>query len=465
MDELQRVLKRRKVVEEGIESQNRAALATMLRDIGDDKVQILGRVKTLDEALRMIGMTREEYEKSKSKEPSLNSSLLKYIKEQVMPDDFKVAREKTKTTRREFHRRADKRYEGEKRSRDQQFLSLIGMPKIPLNIEHMFSKNFMGNYSASKKEMLRSLAKKVSLQRQVYEPQVKQDEVNRAKEPIFGDINIRQNERDINAEMRLEETINYRNLLWDNPEDYPHEDLSLRKKAVGETAKEMQDELTQALEFTNSTMLPYCIEQFNRIQGQKLPKWYQAEEGETLATKVDRDERLVDINDLLNQGVVIPPTEEEVKSMEYLDVEKEMAEEGKKFTQDNFNSYELRDPTQIGKAIQRYEFLLNQSDSPVLSNFVHMLSHKSGFDMPNYEDLAQREGEKLEHKLSEMLETQLHQSEKMSNLVIELQRMCSVMVSMGKGLREVNKELALEVVGNSQALKRQAEERDERIAS
>jgi hypothetical protein len=46
----------------------------------------------------------------------------------------------------------------------------------------------------------------------------------------------------------------------------------------------------------------------------------------------------------------------------------------------------MRDPTLINDTIERYDYLLNDSSSPILSNFLHLLEYNDGSDIINYNE-------------------------------------------------------------------------------
>jgi len=51
--------------------------------------------------------------------------------------------------------------------------------------------------------------------------------------------------------------------------------------------------------------------------------------------------------------------------------------------------YNIKDSTLINKTIDRFNMLLNNEHSPVISNFLHLLSYKDGGDMPSFDEYSQ----------------------------------------------------------------------------
>lgn len=44
----------------------------------------------------------------------------------------------------------------------------------------------------------------------------------------------------------------------------------------------------------------------------------------------------------------------------------------------------MKDPTLINETMERYEYLLYDSSSPIISNFLHLLEYNDGSDFINY---------------------------------------------------------------------------------
>ena len=46
--------------------------------------------------------------------------------------------------------------------------------------------------------------------------------------------------------------------------------------------------------------------------------------------------------------------------------------------------YDIKDPNLINQTIDRFEVLLNDERSPIISNFLHLLGYQNGKDLPSY---------------------------------------------------------------------------------
>jgi hypothetical protein len=51
--------------------------------------------------------------------------------------------------------------------------------------------------------------------------------------------------------------------------------------------------------------------------------------------------------------------------------------------------YDLKDPALISQTMDRFDMLLNDENSPIISNFLHLLNYQDGGDMPSYDEYAQ----------------------------------------------------------------------------
>jgi hypothetical protein len=49
------------------------------------------------------------------------------------------------------------------------------------------------------------------------------------------------------------------------------------------------------------------------------------------------------------------------------------------------SGYEIKDPALINQTIDRFDMLLKDAQSPVISNFLHLLTYNDGSEMPSYD--------------------------------------------------------------------------------
>jgi hypothetical protein len=101
------------------------------------------------------------------------------------------------------------------------------------------------------------------------------------------------------------------------------------------------------------------------------------------------------------------------------------------------SEYRVTDPKLINQTMDRFDFLLNDQDSPVLSNFLHMVDYNDGSDLPSLETVSSIHGIHLEKKLEEQLKKMELQTSKMSELMGEVVTMTQSMQGMKESLSQM----------------------------
>jgi len=76
--------------------------------------------------------------------------------------------------------------------------------------------------------------------------------------------------------------------------------------------------------------------------------------------------------------------------------------------------YDLKDPALISQTMDRFDMLLNDEHSPIISNFLHLLNYQDGGDMPSYDEYAQNWDQKRSEAVH--LAKYLQEAEKMEAL-------------------------------------------------
>lgn len=206
------------------------------------------------------------------------------------------------------------------------------------------------------------------------------------------------------------------------------------------------------LDNRRSRILPYAIATFNKIQGKQLPLWMR-ESGELNAEKnvngvqkanIDGSEN-IELTKQIRQDV--PLTDSRISKHvkgNILSTSKSIFEKERTIEYLNSNS-KVSDPSIINETIERYEYLLSQDQSPILSNFDHLLDYTDGSDIMPFTEFRDNQ-----HS-SGILKKYMTHANKMMTLCDELDKMRSVITDMGKHIRGHGTELDNELTRTFQA--------------
>jgi len=64
----------------------------------------------------------------------------------------------------------------------------------------------------------------------------------------------------------------------------------------------------------------------------------------------------------------------------------------------------VKNPKLINSSIDRFDFLLNDERSPLISNFLYLLDYSDGRDMPSFKEFAKGQKEnKYDHLMDKYL--------------------------------------------------------------
>lgn len=110
----------------------------------------------------------------------------------------------------------------------------------------------------------------------------------------------------------------------------------------------------------------------------------------------------------------------------------------------NSNS-KVADPTMINETIERYDYLLSQDNSPVLSNFDHLLDYIDGSDMIPFTEFRAKENN------GKLLKKYMTHANKMMTLCDELDKMRAVITDMGQHIHGHGAELDHELTRTMEA--------------
>ena len=101
--------------------------------------------------------------------------------------------------------------------------------------------------------------------------------------------------------------------------------------------------------------------------------------------------------------------------------------------------YDIKDPALISQTMDRFEMLLKDERSPVISNFLHLLNYQDGGDMPSYDDYAQDWDQ--ERSEGAYLSRYLQEAAKMETLTSHVEAMHAGINSMERELLKKQAEL------------------------
>lgn len=110
------------------------------------------------------------------------------------------------------------------------------------------------------------------------------------------------------------------------------------------------------------------------------------------------------------------------------------------------------DPKLINETIQKYEYLLTDPTSPILSNFLALLDYEDGRDLMGIEEFHEKysglsSSSPLVDQRRHPLRAFLRQTEKMQTLCEELDRMLAVTVDMDVHIHQQRRDLVAELQG------------------
>lgn len=110
----------------------------------------------------------------------------------------------------------------------------------------------------------------------------------------------------------------------------------------------------------------------------------------------------------------------------------------------NSNS-KVADPSLINETIERYDYLLTNDQSPVISNFDHLLDYNDGSDIMPFTEFRESENSGL------LLKKYMTHANKMMTLCDELDKMRAVISDMGNHIQGHGAELDHELTRTLQA--------------
>jgi len=101
--------------------------------------------------------------------------------------------------------------------------------------------------------------------------------------------------------------------------------------------------------------------------------------------------------------------------------------------------YDIKDPALISETIDRFDMLLKDERSPIISNFLHLLNYQDGGDMPSYDEFAQNWDQ--ERSEGAHLAKYLQEAAKMEALTGHVEAMHAGINSMERELHKKQAEL------------------------
>jgi len=108
----------------------------------------------------------------------------------------------------------------------------------------------------------------------------------------------------------------------------------------------------------------------------------------------------------------------------------------------------VSDPKKINQTIDRFEYLLIDQTSPIISNLTHMLDYYDGRDLPPFEEIYSDTSDQSS-KMKDRLSKFVFQGEQMTKLMENLDHMMSGMAHM---TRVIDQETKMAQSENEQAL-------------
>jgi len=191
--------------------------------------------------------------------------------------------------------------------------------------------------------------------------------------------------------------------------------------------------------------LPVVIETFNKIQGRKLPSW-----NADIKLNLYKNPETPTKNQILdghNPSAQLKHKQEVKKVLDrYLageldgDARARIEAEEKIFSEAPVSDYELfekerlqagylvKDPSKINQTISRYEYLLEDASSPLLSNFTGLLDYRDGSDMPSMEELENKGN--VNASIDGLMKKHVDQGRRLGELSDQVDKMLSGMSQM-----------------------------------
>ena len=412
--ELAQVQSRKQLLEGKLQHASRDDLLNLMKDAEDGKVEVLGQVYDVDEALQTLGVksaAERDALKTYRNERTEIDNIISLMKEDGVDEDAeRINKAILESFRASVSRRTVDDLTRLKNAMDTEYAEGIESYKSEINqFEEM-----MG---------------------------LQTGELDFAiKMAMFSDSGQPADEGEQAMITKFKEWLHESTPTGDRDE------LQVRINAFNAILGQYHDQMGAVLDSRRGRILPYAIATFNKIQEKSLPLW-MTEAGElnaeknvhgvqksTIATKegvelTQKTKGLVQLGD---------PRISKAVENDKLSFSKNSFEKDQTVAYLNSNS-KVADPSLINETIERYDYLLTQEQSPILSNFTHLLDYSDGSDMMPFEQFREKAND------GQLLKKYMTQANKMMTLCDELDRMRAVITDMGSHIRSQGEELNDEI--------------------
>lgn len=199
----------------------------------------------------------------------------------------------------------------------------------------------------------------------------------------------------------------YKDFVYGDALADDHEETEIRRKTFHAAVDAERDDMLDFVTDRRAKALPVAIETFNKIQGRKLPSWnadiklnlYKNPDSPTKQMIMDGRDPTAEAR---HAQEVQEALHRHLSGELDGDAKARIAAEEKIFSEPPASDMELfeaerllagylvKDPSKINQTITRYGYLLEDSSSPLLSNFTGLLDYRDGSDMPSMEELEKK---------------------------------------------------------------------------